>query len=1024
MAKTTSFEIKFEGYEKTFKNIDAITSELADMNQELKELEKQFNETDPDENIEKWKELAEQINFAEKQIKNFTQSVEKSVEETNKALQSSIETQKELDKQAEETRKALNEAFSPEAIIEFSAKASAAFIGLSEAFGGTGGAAEKSIERIQRALITVNALKDSAEVAVLSFRKFDSVLGNWSASLAKGGKSASLLGKGVDLLGKGLKSPLFILTAIIGVVTALTSAFGSLANVINFVSDSVSGLVKGFKALVSFENPFTAFNNEFDRLGKQRGFEKLFQDFQIEVADTSKALANLNKQLELSNSFGEKRQLTNEIFEISNDLIKKEINLLKDLASVETDKSKLDELTIQRRAKEVELVQLSTQNVLDNRQITLDSIASITEALTIQGSTKVRLLEQELLFTTGNAKKSEELINKQLEADTKAAKFRIANLEALGFKDEAITNEIAALKEEVEQKELSAQNRIRAIKLNSAELERQTLNAIQTLKIQQNEKDLQFIDIRTQKGLEEAEKLIKATQELRENEVKISLQSLKDLGENATEEEKIRIITIENELKQIKIDSDNQIKDTKLANIDLVANSELTQIELNAKQREKEAQKAQVFANEETRLIELNTEKLQKRAQSFDTIFNRASIYRELENDISKQTQIQFETLQKERDLQLASLNDQRKVLEIEKQRIIGKKDINQLTAEEKQQIEQIQGDIDVLNGSEIKIKVEFQTNVGKNEVEDLSKKRELRKQRIEQANEEFQAIAQTAADVGNLLLDAQLAFLDNKLEIINEKRAQIDESINQLNEDIADSQSEIDRLKGRIEEQKAGSAAKSFFQSSLEKELALREQLEQKVKEEEKSKLALAQEEKRIADQQAKIAKTQAIIQAALSAAQFIGAIASTAASSGPSSPITVPIVLGTIAAGIAAVGAFTKLEEGGLIAGPSHDKGGVKGTGAFNNIEVEGDEFVINKKATKNNLPLIENINRFGAFRKFSNGGQLAPSQDALQGAQSSNAGSQINKILNQPTYLSVVEFEKVKRSVTVIESKSKIG
>ena len=163
---------------------------------------------------------------------------------------------------------------------------------------------------------------------------------------------------------------------------------------------------------------------------------------------------------------------------------------------------------------------------------------------------------------------------------------------------------------------------------------------------------------------------------------------------------------------------------------------------------------------------------------------------------------------------------------------------------------------------------------------------------------------------------------------------------------------------------------------------------------------------------------KTQAIIQAVLSAAQFIGAIASTACLFWSFFSITVPIVLGTIAAGIAAVGAFTKLEEGGLIAGPSHDKGGVKGTGAFNNIEVEGDEFVINKKQLKNNLPLIENINRFGALGKFSNGGQFAPSQDALQGAQSSNAGSQINKILNQPTYLSVVEFEKVKRSVTVIE------
>lgn len=1022
MAKTTSFEIKFEGYDKTFKNIDAITSELADMNAELKELEKQFNETDPD--TEKWKELADQINFAEKQIKNFTQSIEKSVEETNKALQSSIDTQKELDKQAEETRKALNEAFSPEAIIEFSAKASAAFIGLSEAFGGTGGAAEKSIERIQRALITVNAIKDSAEVAVLSFRKFDAVLGNWSASLAKGGKSASLLGKGVDLLGKGLKSPLFILTAIIGVVTALTSAFGNLANVINFVSDSVSGLVQGFKALVSFENPLTAFNNEFERLGSQRGLEKKFQDLQIEIADTSTLLAKLNKELALSNSFGEKRRLTNEIFEQSNSILQKEIGLLYELEKVETDQTKRDELLVQRLAKKAELIQLETQNVLDNRQITLDSIASITEALNIQGATKIRLLEQELLFTTGNAKKSEELINKQLEADTKAAKFRIASLEALGFKDEAITNEIAALKEEVASKELAAQNRIRAVKLNAAELERQTLNAIQTLKIQQNEKDLQFIDIRTQKGLEEAEKLIKATQELRENEVKISLQSLKDLGEKATKEEKIRIITLENELTQIKIDADNQIKDTKLANIDLLANAELTRIELNAKQREKEAQKTIAFATEETRLIELNTEKLQKRAQSFDTIFNRAAIYKDLENDISKQTQIQFELLQKERDLQLAALEDQKKTLEIEKERIINKREIKDLTSDEKDKIKEIQGDIDVLNGSEIKIKVDFQTNVGANEVEDLAKKRELRKQRIEQANEEFQTIAQTAADVGNMLLDAQLAFLDNKLEIINEKRAQIDESISKLNEDIADSQSEIDRLQGRIEEQNAGSAAKSFFQSALEKELALRDQLEQKVKDEEKSKLALAQEEKRIADQQAQIAKTQAIIQAALSAAQFIGAIASTAAASGPASPITVPIVLGTIAAGIAAVGAFTKLEDGGMIAGPSHDNGGVKGTGAFGNIEVEGDEFVINKKATKNNLPLIENINRFGAFRKFANGGQIAPSQDALQGAQSSNAGSQINKILNQPTYLSVVEFEKVKRSVTVIESKSKIG
>ena len=54
--KTTTFQIKFENYDKSFKNINAITSELADMNASLKQLEEEFAKADF--GSDEWKELA------------------------------------------------------------------------------------------------------------------------------------------------------------------------------------------------------------------------------------------------------------------------------------------------------------------------------------------------------------------------------------------------------------------------------------------------------------------------------------------------------------------------------------------------------------------------------------------------------------------------------------------------------------------------------------------------------------------------------------------------------------------------------------------------------------------------------------------------------------------------------------------------------------------------------------------------------------------------------------------------------
>jgi len=85
----------------------------------------------------------------------------------------------------------------------------------------------------------------------------------------------------------------------------------------------------------------------------------------------------------------------------------------------------------------------------------------------------------------------------------------------------------------------------------------------------------------------------------------------------------------------------------------------------------------------------------------------------------------------------------------------------------------------------------------------------------------------------------------------------------------------------------------------------------------------------------------------------------------------------------------------RGGYVKGPSHKQGGVKvraklGADHVENIEIEGGEYVINKKSTQKFKPLLEKINRAGLSenkqamrnldkmrkkRKYPDGGELQP-------------------------------------------------
>ena len=60
----------------------------------------------------------------------------------------------------------------------------------------------------------------------------------------------------------------------------------------------------------------------------------------------------------------------------------------------------------------------------------------------------------------------------------------------------------------------------------------------------------------------------------------------------------------------------------------------------------------------------------------------------------------------------------------------------------------------------------------------------------------------------------------------------------------------------------------------------------------------------------------------------------------------------------------------DSGLVVGPSHSDGGVYASVANGpDVELEGGEFIINKEATEDFLPLIKQINDIGRMEQMNN-------------------------------------------------------
>lgn len=226
---------------------------------------------------------------------------------------------------------------------------------------------------------------------------------------------------------------------------------------------------------------------------------------------------------------------------------------------------------------------------------------------------------------------------------------------------------------------------------------------------------------------------------------------------------------------------------------------------------------------------------------------------------------------------------------------------------------------------------------------------------------------------------------------------------LNDLEDQLADAQgSRHTLLIQQLEEQRSEVNSLQKEQDRISKAQIENEKKIQKAKDD-ASKKELENKKK-----QQKIAIAQAIINTALGvSAQFQLGPAGIALGA-------VVAVLGNLQIGLIS---SQKFRKGGKLEGNSHENGGISGTGRFANIEVEGSEFIINKKSTEKYLPLIQAINEDRV--KFESGGQL-PSYSNLNGIVSSG-NDELRNINSSPIVVSVVDINNGQRKVNIIENSS---
>lgn len=457
------------------------------------------------------------------------------------------------------------------------------------------------------------------------------------------------------------------------------------------------------------------------------------------------------------------------------------------------------------------------------------------------------------------------------------------------------------------------------------------------------------------------------------------------------------------ELQQLDYDYSTQLKDEKdryderLKVIeDSLRNGYITQTQYNERMLQEETQHLEMMnalttkyeQDKQSISLQYNNQTLSDNKTNYDEQLNALN---EFYDEINY---IQERAITKN-DFNIINLSEAKKTM---KMTIDSYKEMADKLKQIQQQLEADfkSGKISFIDYSELKKQLKNLENEVKNTSKDVKKESdELISDFINDVNTYVQAVGQGIQQTLSSLYAMQDAEFDRQAEELDRQNELLDEKMSEQEDIISDHQDKINSIEDELSTSRGERRQHLIDQLNAEKQAEIAAQQEKQKIQKQQEALEKKQDalDKKRRKEQKKRDKADAIISGALAAANGYA-----------TKPfIPVGLAMGSLAIALTAaqvaIISKTKYAQGGLLSGPSHSQGGIQIPHL--NAEVEGGEYIINKRTTAKNLDLVSYINsknkvidmddmeyyftrkpkiHSSVRQKFAQGGQLSSESNSI--------------------------------------------
>lgn len=284
-------------------------------------------------------------------------------------------------------------------------------------------------------------------------------------------------------------------------------------------------------------------------------------------------------------------------------------------------------------------------------------------------------------------------------------------------------------------------------------------------------------------------------------------------------------------------------------------------------------------------------------------------------------------------------------------------------------------------------------------------KQDELEKEREAKNKEQQQATINKGIELQQEVMQGISDVFQAQADAISRNIEQIDKEIDRSERQIQRHQNNITNYM-HMAEMERGAERDALIQAAKDEQEVMKQK--EKAEDEARKKKEKLEKEQKVAEFKAK--KTNLANQLLQGLANTALGVTQALAQTPPASYVMAALTgaMGAIQTGIISTQmGKLKMANGGLLDGPLHSQGGIPvgNTG----VEVEGGEYVVNRRSTAEYLPLLEAINERGR-RRYADGGQLE--------LPSMNTTNELLARMNISPVVSVVDITRASNRLSSVQ------